>query len=105
MGMSFKMRNIYAHNLTNFSLYFTECLPSNLLVDSVSAPPLIIGNGISVRLRPQNAVKILLLNVLLEDDYEKELYELQIVENMDVVWADMEVTLMDSKSHNIVLKV
>lgn len=91
--------------LTKVPLYFPDCLPSGLLVQGVSAPPLTIGNGISVRLKPHNAVKILQLSILLEDDNEQELYELQIAEHMEVVWGDMEVTLRDSKSHSNVLKV
>ncbi|XP_050718549.1 uncharacterized protein LOC126999742 [Eriocheir sinensis] len=83
----------------------SECSSCGLLVKGVSAPAITIGDGISVRLRPLNAVKTLRLNVLLEDDKEQELYELEINENMDVVWGDMEVTLRDSKSHSNVLKV
>lgn len=88
-----------------FISFSPECSSCGLLVKGISAPAITIRDGLSVRLRPLNAVKTLRLNVLLENDNEEELYELEIIENMEVVWGDMEVTLQDSKSHSNVFKV
>lgn len=95
----------YHNKMTKVLLNFPDCLPTGLLAERVPTAALTIGNGIRVKLRPQNTVKILRLNVALEDDNGQELYELQITEHMEVVWGDMEVTLRDSKSHNNILKV
>lgn len=96
---------MYHNKMTKVLLNFPDCLPSGLFAEGAATPPLMIGNGIRVKLRPQSTVKILRLNILLEDDNGQELYELQIIEHMEVVWGDMEVTLRDSKSHNNLLKV
>ncbi|XP_045132154.1 uncharacterized protein LOC123516637 [Portunus trituberculatus] len=82
-----------------------ECLSSGLLNEKNPTPPLTIGSGITLRLKPQNAVKQLIIHAALEDDNEQEVYELGITENMQVVWGDMEVTLKDSKTRNNVFKV
>lgn len=50
-------------------------------------------------------MKLLILHAILEDDNGHELYELAIIEHMQVVWGDMEVTLQDSKTRNNVFKV
>lgn len=68
-------------------------------------PPVTIGNGITLRLYLRNAVKRLILHATLEDDDEQELYEMGMVENMEVVHGDMEVTLKDSKTQSNVFKV
>ncbi|MPC24741.1 hypothetical protein E2C01_017835 [Portunus trituberculatus] len=81
-----------------------KCLSSGLLNEKNPTPPLTIGSGITLRLKPQNAVKQLIIHAALEDDNEQEVYELGITENMQVVWGDMEVTLKDSKTRNNVFK-
>ncbi|KAK8398405.1 hypothetical protein O3P69_003943 [Scylla paramamosain] len=96
---------IFSWTLVSLASAKQGCLSSGLLDRRNSTPSFTIGNGITLRFKLRNSVKRLILHAALEDDNEQELYELGMIENMKVVWGDMEVTLKDSKTHNNVFKV
>ncbi|XP_045606830.1 uncharacterized protein [Procambarus clarkii] len=96
---------ILAQTCTSTLAQVSDCNSGYLKSRNDATPPLTLEESATIRLRPENYVKVLRLEIQLETTEEEQLYCLGLDANMGKQWGDVEVTLKDIRTSSINFKV